>query len=70
VRPVADAPDGVEAVRRVSADGSYLFLLNHGRQAARVPARGRELVGGRDVAGEVVVAARSVAVVREEPPAG
>ncbi|WP_435138049.1 beta-galactosidase [Actinacidiphila sp. bgisy144] len=68
VRPVADAPDGVEAVRRVSAAGSYLFLLNHGRSEARVPAAGRELVGGREVTGEVVVAARSVAVVREERP--
>ena len=58
------APD-VEVARRVGADGSWLFVVNHGSQDAPVPVTGTELVSGRDVAGDLVVPAGRVAVVRE-----
>jgi beta-galactosidase len=36
VAPVAEAPSGIEAVRRTVSDGSLLFLLNHGDAAVEV----------------------------------
>ncbi|WP_231116399.1 beta-galactosidase [Motilibacter rhizosphaerae] len=65
VVPVAQVPAGVEAVRRTSEDGSWLFLLNHSASEASVPAAGTELVTGRSVEGTVTVPAGGVAVVRE-----
>jgi beta-galactosidase len=63
---VADVPPGVEAVRRVGADGrSWLFLVNHTADPVAVRCRGRELIGGQDVDGSYALAAGAVAVVRE-----
>ncbi|MER5704745.1 beta-galactosidase [Micromonospora sp. NPDC002296] len=62
------APAGVEAVRRRSARGSWLFLLNHTDRPHRVPAAGLELLTGATVTTAVQVPAGGAAVVREAPP--
>jgi beta-galactosidase len=41
VRPPLEAPPGVEVVRRQGEGRSFLFLLNHGAQEARVELDGR-----------------------------
>jgi beta-galactosidase len=73
VEPAVDAPAGVEAVRRHTAGGTLLFLLNHGTAEAEVvlPASGVDLLTGRTVpAGACSLAGRGVAVVRlPTPPA-
>jgi beta-galactosidase len=56
VRPVADVPAGVEAVRRITADGPLLFLLNHRAEPAEVALP----------AGPVSLGPRDVAIVRED----
>ncbi|GAA4981179.1 beta-galactosidase [Kineococcus glutinatus] len=66
VRPVvAGAPRGVDLVRRRSAEGSWLFVLNHGGTAATVPASGLDLLTGREADGSLEVAPRGCAVLRE-----
>lgn len=69
VRPlVADLPDGVEACRREHV----LFLLNHGDRAVEIPGiLGKDLVGGGECTGHVVIAPRSALIVdqREVPHA-
>ena len=65
VRPAAPTRPGVEVVRRGGEDQSWLFVLNHTDEAARLPVRGHELVGDRAVDGELEVPAGGVAVVRE-----
>ncbi len=59
------ASEHVEVTRRVGEDGSWLFVINHGDAPADVETHGMELVGGRQVAGDLVVPAGGVAVVRE-----
>ena len=52
VQPVVEAPAGLEAVRRVAADGtSWLFLLNHLDSEVTVPATGTDLLTGHEVDG-------------------
>lgn len=67
VRPAAEVPAGVEAVRR-SGSGSLLFLLNHGHQTAEVQtaAGALELVSGARLASDRIrLAPREVAIIRE-----
>jgi beta-galactosidase len=64
-RPPVPARDGVEVVRRVGPEASYLFVLNHTVEPAVVPARGRELLGEANVEGALTVPPGGVAVVRE-----
>ena len=65
VGPVAEAPDGVEVVRRHGEGESFLFVINHTAEEVSVAATGRELLGASDVDGEVRVPAYGVAVVQE-----
>ncbi|MFI7209799.1 beta-galactosidase [Micromonospora maritima] len=65
VRPPVAAPAGVEVVRRRSTDRSWLFVVNHTDDAARLPVTGVELLTGERCDGELVVPAGEVAVVRE-----
>ncbi|CUR62399.1 putative beta-galactosidase [metagenome] len=58
-------PD-VEVTRRVGADASWLFVINHGEDDAPVAVDGHDLVADRAVSGDLVVPAGGVAVVREE----
>ena len=57
-RPASRSPGGSATTRR------WLFVINHGDEAAPVAVTGVELVTGRDVAGDLVVPAGGVAVVR------
>ena len=68
VEASADAPGGVEAVRRTAGGRSFLFLLNHREVAVDVPisTAGVNLVDGSSVhPGLVHLGSRSVAVIRE-----
>ncbi|WP_374537128.1 beta-galactosidase [Micromonospora aurantiaca (nom. illeg.)] len=67
VRPPVGGPAGVEVVRRRSADRSWLFVVNHTTEPARLAVSGVELLGGARCDGELEVPAGEVAVVREEP---
>ena len=67
VRPPVSAPPGVEVVRRRSADRSWLFVVNHTTEPARLAVSGVELLGGVRCDGTLEVPAGEVAVVREEP---
>jgi beta-galactosidase len=66
VRPVVEVPRGVDAVRRSSDVGSWLFLVNHTGEEQRVPTSGHDLVSEARVGPEVVIPAGGVAVVRED----
>jgi beta-galactosidase len=64
VHPAAEAPSGVEAVRR----GSLLFLLNHGQQPVEVlaAAGSMELVSGERLASDrIMLGPREVAIVQQ-----
>ena len=65
VTPAAETPPGVEVVRRSSASGSWLFVLNHTDEDCEVTASGHDLVAASDVGPTVRLAARTAAVVRE-----
>ncbi|MER6678479.1 beta-galactosidase [Streptomyces sp. NPDC000983] len=68
VEPVlADLPEGVEAVRRVGADGArFVFLLNHTGDGTQVKIEGSELFGGGAIAeGVLALPPHEVRVVRE-----
>ncbi|WP_433495396.1 beta-galactosidase [Micromonospora sp. CA-248089] len=67
VRAPVSAPPGVEVVRRRSADRSWLFVVNHTTEPARLAVSGVELLGGVRCDGTLEVPAGEVAVVREEP---
>ncbi|TDC39292.1 beta-galactosidase [Micromonospora sp. 15K316] len=69
VRPAAEAPPGVEVVRRRGAERSWLFVLNHTDDVARLPVTGVDLLTGERCDGALVVPAGEVAVVREDAPA-
>ncbi|MGC5030869.1 beta-galactosidase [Micromonospora sp. DT229] len=66
VTPVCPgAPAGVEAVRRRSAHGSWLFLFNHTDLPQQVPARGTDLLTATPVDEAVRLPPGGVAVLRE-----
>jgi beta-galactosidase len=50
VRPTAEVPPGVDAVRRKTEAASFLFLLNHNQEAVevRLPNPGRDLLTGTE----------------------
>ncbi|MFN8099020.1 MAG: beta-galactosidase [Dermatophilaceae bacterium] len=66
IRPAAQVPAGVEAVRRRSGERSWLFLLNHTDEPQQVPASGHDLISGQPYAGVVALEPGAVAVLREE----
>lgn len=71
VRPAAEVPAGVEAVRRTHAGpepraASYLFLLNHADTPATVAATGTDLLTGVEHPGAVTVPPGGVVVLRED----
>ncbi|GAB2978159.1 beta-galactosidase [Frigoribacterium salinisoli] len=66
--PVAEGDAGLERVRRTSGDASWLFAINHADEPQRVVVTGTDLVTGQEAAGELVVPAGGVAVVRERTP--
>ncbi|GAA1925239.1 beta-galactosidase [Streptomyces sodiiphilus] len=64
-RPVADVPEGVEAVRRAGDGHSYLFLVNHTDTDVTVPVGGTVIHGCAAGPGAAIPAG-GTAVVREE----
>ena len=69
VKPVIEAPPGVEAVRRTGPGGTLLFLLNHGDAAANItlPEAGVEMIERHAVeAGALQLGPRGVAVIHQE----
>ena len=62
----AGARADVDVVRRVGADRSYRFIINHGSEDVLLNARGQDLVTGETASGTVRVPAGAVRVIREE----
>ena len=67
IQPVARVPRGVEASRRKKGTDSFLFLLNHGDEAARVDVEGKltELATGKPVKGSIQIPGKGVMILRE-----
>jgi beta-galactosidase len=65
VRPAAAVPRGVDVVRRRSAEGSWLFLVNHTEADQLVTVAGHDLVRDAPVGPESTLPSGAVAVVRE-----
>ena len=65
IEPVASVSTGVEAVRRSSADRSYLFLVNHRDEEGWAEASGIDLLTGTAHEGRVPLAPGAVVVLRE-----
>ncbi|MBI9113864.1 beta-galactosidase [Sanguibacter suaedae] len=65
VTPEADAPRGVEVVRRHGGDASFLFVVNHTDSAVTVPVTGTDLVADVHVTEALTVGPGKVAVVQE-----
>jgi beta-galactosidase len=65
----AGVPDGVELVRRVGEHAAYLIAINHTDRDASVPGHGTEQLTGATCAGELLVPAGEVRVLREAPAA-
>ena len=62
-------PGAVEAVRRERDGRAYLFLLNHGDEAATVAASGSTCSTGASTTARVVLEPGGVRVLREAQPA-
>jgi beta-galactosidase len=67
VRPAAEVPPGVDAVRRRTEDASFLFLLNHNNETVeiRLPNPGRDLITGTEHDSHLVLDPLEVAVLKE-----
>ncbi|MGL4178446.1 MAG: beta-galactosidase [Dermatophilaceae bacterium] len=65
VEPLPAAPAGVERVRRRSASGSWLFVLNHTDEPCEVAVTGHDLVTDAAVGPVLALSPRTAAVVRE-----
>jgi beta-galactosidase GanA len=63
----AAAEPGLEAMRRVGPDRSYLFLLNHTGNDRKATAAGHDLLADTPVGPVVTVPAGGVRVLRETP---
>lgn len=70
VHSVLAAPAGVEATRRVNANGSFLFLLNHnpGPVEVALPRPAHDLLTGTPHAGTVVMEPYGVLVLKDNSP--
>jgi beta-galactosidase len=68
VRPACVVPAGVEALRRVSATTTLLYLLNHGATAADIAldADADELLTGRRLSGMFTLEPQGVAILISE----
>jgi len=66
IAPVASAEAGLELVRRVGDDASWLFAINHTDRDLRLDVDGLDLVTGERTAAGSRVTAGAVAVIRED----
>jgi beta-galactosidase len=60
---ISGLPAGVEAIRRLSEDEAFLFLINHTTSDAQVDVEGTDVISGSDGSG-LSVPAGGIAVVR------
>jgi beta-galactosidase len=67
VRPTAEVPPGVDAVRRRTEDASFLFLLNHNQEAVevRLPNPAQDLLTGTEHRSNLVLNPLEVAILKE-----
>jgi beta-galactosidase len=67
MRPTAQAPPDVDAVRRKTEAASFLFLLNHTQEAVevRLPNPGRNLLTGKEHSSNLVLDPLEVAILKE-----
>ena len=70
VRPTAEAPHGVDTVRRKTEAASFLFLLNHNQKAVevRLPNPSRDLLTGEVHEGTLALEPLGVAILLETAP--
>jgi beta-galactosidase len=70
VRPTAEVPPGVDAVRRKTEDASFLFLLNHNQEVEeiRLPNPGRDLLTGTQHESKLILDPLEVAILQEMTP--
>jgi beta-galactosidase len=70
VRSAAEVPAGVDAVRRKTADASFLFLLNHNEEAVEVPLPNscQDLLTDTEHDSKVGLDPLEVAILREKTP--
>src|SRR5215213_667810 len=68
VRPTAEVPPGVDAVRRRTEDASFLFVLNHNQEAVevRLPNPGRDLLTATEHDLQLILDPLEVAILQEE----
>jgi beta-galactosidase len=68
VRPTLGVPPGVDAVRRKTADASFLFVLNHNEEAVeiRLPNPGRDLLTGEEHDSMLLLEPLEVAILHEK----
>ena len=72
VRPTAEVPPGVDAVRRKTEAASFLFLLNHNEEAVEVslPNPGLDLLTGKEHSSNLILDPLEVAVLKERLTSG
>ena len=71
LKPVAaNAPTGIELLRRSNGNSSWLFVLNHSAEKVVVPLEehGQDLLTGAQVNGSIELAPSGVAVIQLNPP--
>ena len=68
VRPTAEVPPGIDAVRRKTEDASYLFMLNHNQEGVeiRLPRPGQDPLTGTAHHSNLVLDPLEVAILQEE----
>jgi len=67
IAPLLAAPEGVEVTQRGGAGRTFTFVLNHGQTEERLtlPGAYRDLLTGRELAGEIALAAREVLILEQ-----
>ncbi len=67
VAALAGLPESVEVSQRVRGDQRYAFYLNHSHAPTRVPLErpGKDLLSGRELAGEVEIGGFGVLIIKE-----
>jgi beta-galactosidase len=70
ISPSAEAPPGVDAVRRKGEDASFLFVLNHNQETGEVqlPQGGRDLLTGKEHQSKLTLDPLDVAILQEIAP--
>jgi beta-galactosidase len=70
VRPTAEVPPGVDAVRRKTEAASFLFLLNYNEEALEVglPNPGRDLLTGKEHSSNLALDPLEVVILQEMTP--